>query len=135
MVTRRRAGPSQLGNRKTPWHVASLVRGVASGSGAFRAPRSSAALAAGAGAETTGGQALHCGFLQRADMVMDCGLWWRRRKPRIITRFALDLKKQNTKFFNYLYGILNIVKINHITQIDGKSRDESNEHNYDVIRH
>ena len=39
-------------------------------------------------------------------------------------------------FINRLYGVLNIVKkINHITQMDCKSRDESNEPNYDVIRH
>ena len=48
-------------------------------------------------------------------------------------------KHKNVKykiFVNHLYGVLNIVKkINRITQMDCKSRDESNEPNYDVIRH
>ena len=38
-------------------------------------------------------------------------------------------------FVNRMHDVLNIVEKNRITQIDCKSRDESNEPNYDVIRH
>jgi hypothetical protein len=48
-------------------------------------------------------------------------------------------RSQNAKYkicVNCLYSVLNVVKkINRITQMDCKSRDESNEPNYDVIRH
>ena len=45
-------------------------------------------------------------------------------------------KLQNSKrFINRLHGVLNVVEKNRITQMDCKSRDESNGPNYDVIRH
>ena len=45
-------------------------------------------------------------------------------------------KVQNSKrFVNRLHDVLNVVEKNRITQIDGKSRDESNESNLVVIRH
>ena len=57
----------------------------------------------------------------------------------LLLRGLALFRSQNEKykiFVNRLHGVLNVVKkINCITQMDCKSRDESNEPNYNVIRH